>query len=467
MIRAAFIFVLIGCFVWLAVWFAGNPGYVDIRIAGLQIRTQAGIFVLGLVVVIVVAAVLYRLWRFIRYVPGGLLDHRRAGRRQRGYQALTQGMVAVAAGDADEAKKFARKADVLLKEPPLTMLLSAQAAQLEGDEGAARRYFEEMLKKPDMAFLGLRGLLMQAVRRDDRGEALRLAERAFQLRPDTPWVLTRLFSLQVAAGKWSEANDTTQRAVRAGVITQDAGRRRRAVLAVALSDAAARAGDSATALKQARVAHDLAPDLVAATVVYMRCLAAAGKMRRAVKLTESAWALEPHPDIAAAYKGLGGEDEPPLARVKRFQRLCSIRPDRPESHYALAEVSLAADLWGEARRHLETAAGDRPTARHCRLMAELEERETGNLEVTRHWLDRAVSAPPGEAWYCSECGAVAGAWAPCCDNCSSFDSLKWTLPPGAGTLQIAPPDNAPTAAAAALPGKLSPVSPATLPARQH
>lgn len=458
MIRAAFVFVLIGCFVWLAVWFAGNPGYVDIEIAGLQIRTQAGIFAVGLVVVIIVAAVLYRLWRFVRHVPGGLLDYRRAGRRQRGYQALTQGMVAVAAGDADEAKKFARKADSLLKEPPLTMLLSAQAAQLEGDEDAARRYFEEMLKKPDMAFLGVRGLLMQAVRRDDKREALRLAEQAFQLRPDTPWVLTRLFGLQVGAGKWAEASETNQRAIRAGVVTQDDGRRRKAVLAVALSNAAAASGDSATALKQARAAHDLAPGLVAATVAYMRCLAAGGKMRRAVKLAESAWTFDPHPDLAAAYDDFGGESEPPLERVKRFQRLCSFRPDHPESHYALAEVSLAADLWGEARRHLEAAGGDHPTARHCRLMADLEDKETGNLEVTRHWLDRAVAAPPGEAWYCRECGSVAGAWAPCCSSCGSFDSLKWSLPPGTGALLLEAPDRAETDAMVALPGTGSPAA---------
>ncbi len=441
MIRAALVFFLIGCFVWLAVWFAGNPGHVGIEIAGLQIRTQAGVFILGLVVLIVVAAALYRLWRFIRYVPGGMLDYRRAARRQRGYQALTQGMVAVAAGDAEEAKKFARKADGLLNEPPLTMLLSAQAAQLEGDEDAARRYFEEMLKKPDMAFLGVRGLLMQAVRQDNKAEALRLAERAFQLRPDTPWVLTRLFSLQAGAGKWADASQTTERAIRAGVITSDAGRRRRAVLAVALSQEATRTGDSATALKQARIAHDLAPNLVAATVVYMRCLADAGKMRRAVKLAESAWALEPHPDLAAAYDAFGGEDEPPLERVKRFQRLCSFRPDHPESHYALAEVSLAAELWGETRRHLEAAGGEHPTARHCRLMAELEDRETGNLEVTRHWLDRAVAAPSGEAWYCGECGSIAGEWSPCCNSCGSFDSLEWQLPPGATALQIAAPDD--------------------------
>ena len=49
-------------------------------------------------------------------------------KRRRGYKALSQGMVAVAAGDAGEAARLARRADGLLNDPPLTLLLSAQAA---------------------------------------------------------------------------------------------------------------------------------------------------------------------------------------------------------------------------------------------------------------------------------------------------------------------------------------------------
>src|SRR5207244_3592662 len=101
-----------------------------------------------------------------------------------GYRALTQGMVAVAAGDAEEAQRQARKADVLLAEPPLTLLLSAQAAQLGGDEDAARRFFSEMLNRPETEFLGLRGLLMQAGRGGGRPGARRQGAGAgARLRP--------------------------------------------------------------------------------------------------------------------------------------------------------------------------------------------------------------------------------------------------------------------------------------------
>ena len=98
----------------------------------------------------------------------------------------------------------------MLDEPPLTLLLSAQAAQLEGDDHAARGYFEAMLDQPATAFLGLRGLLVQAERTGDTARALELAERAFALRPETPWVLTALLELQTRAGRWSDALGTVK-----------------------------------------------------------------------------------------------------------------------------------------------------------------------------------------------------------------------------------------------------------------
>ena len=67
--------------------------------------------------------------------------------------------------------------------------LAAQTAQLGGDEDAARRYFTAMLEKPETAFLGLRGLLMQAMKAGDRAEALSLARRAYEERPNTPWAV--------------------------------------------------------------------------------------------------------------------------------------------------------------------------------------------------------------------------------------------------------------------------------------
>ena len=440
MTRALILLLQISVAVAAAVWLAGNPGRVAVEWQGWRLDTSVGIVVLVVVLVAAAAVVAARFLGALRRAPGRFLESRRASRRQRGYKALTQGMVAVAAGDAGEARRWARKADTLLDEPPLTMLLSAQAAQLGGEEAAARRYFEAMLDHPDTAFLGVRGLLMQAIKGGDKGEALRLAQRAYGLRPDTGWVVDQLFELQVEGGLWGAANETIAAAIRRKTLPAPQARKRRAAVLVEHARLAEAEGDRDAALDRAREAHDLDPGLVPATVALARQHKARDRGGKALRLIEEAWARAPTPELAAAYRDIAGETDP-LARVKLFQRLFSFRPDHRESHIALAEMSLAARLWGEARKYLAAAAGDNPTARVCRLMAELEESEKADMAAARQWLTRATTAPPDEAWVCSECGAIAGAWNALCGNCGAFGSLAWQAPPRA--MRLAAPAEPP------------------------
>jgi len=438
MTRVILLFLQIAILVIASYYLTKNPGRVAVDLGNWRIDTSTGFLAFVVAVVVVAAVVVSRFWGAIRRAPGRFMESRRIGRQQRGYKALTQGMVAVAAGDVTEARRWARKADALLDEPPLTMLLSAQAAQLGGEEAAARRYFEAMLEHPDTAFLGVRGLLMQSIKAGDKAEALRLAERAYKLRPETGWVVDQLFELQVESTLWGAANETIATAIRRKTLPAAAARRRRAAVLVEHSRLAEAEGDIDTALSRAREAHDLNPALVPATLALARLFKARDRAAKAVRLIEEAWARSPTPELAAAY-GVMMEDTDPLARVKRFQRLFSFRPDHPESHVALAEVSLAARLWGEARKHLAAAAGTAPTARVCRMMAELEELESGNMEASRQWLARATTAVPDEAWVCNSCGAVAGSWSALCGNCNAFGSLAWQAPPRAMRLAAPAP----------------------------
>ena len=120
---------------------------------------------------------------------------------------------------------------------------------------------------------------------------------------------------------------------------------------------------------------------------------------------------------------------------------------------ALAETALAAQLWGEARRHLTLAAAAAPPpgpSRHlCRLMARLEEGETGNTLAARAWLDRAVAAPADPCYVCAQCGEETAEWRSQCRQCGGFDTLAWRRPP-AGSRPLAA-DPASAAAALMLP----------------
>ncbi len=131
------------------------------------------------------------IWRLIGFVfdwPGAMSRARRERRRRARYLSLAR-MVAVAAGDAREARRHAAKAKSKSRgkggadEPLLAQLLNVQTAQLDGDEVAAARAYADMLGAEETEFLGLRGLFVQATRRHDRDAARRYAARAFHCGP--------------------------------------------------------------------------------------------------------------------------------------------------------------------------------------------------------------------------------------------------------------------------------------------
>jgi HemY protein len=416
-----------------AVFVADRPGAVSLVWQGWRVDTSVAVLIFAVVVVAMLAAALFHFLRLLIRGPGIFGRARRERRRRRGYRALSQGMVAVAAGDPVEAKRFARQADVLLAEPPLTLLLSAQAAQLNGDEKAAENYFTAMLDRAETEFLGLRGLIMQALKRKDEAAALKLAERAKALRPKTPWVLASLFELQARAGKWLEAEATLTLAAKRKAITALDSARHRAVMLYEQSRLASAEGRDRDAVRLAAKAHALAPGFTQAATRYAEMLTAAGQTRQARKVIEAAWAQLPHPDLAAAYDAIFA-DERPLQRLKRFETLAARAKDHLESHIALAQAALKARLWGEARRHLGNAGGrednEHPSPRVARLMAELEEAEHADLPAARLWLARATTTATQDAAYvCAACGGEVARWVALCPHCRSFDSIEWR-PPG-------------------------------------
>ena len=159
------------------------PGEVSVQWLGWQLRTSIAVAILALLFVCALTAVGYYGWRLLRRAPKDFWNQQGQERRNRGYRALSHGLVAVAAGDPHEAQRWAKKAHKLLDDQPLSRLLSAQAAQLSGEAEAARAHFEKMLEAEETRFLGLRGLLMQALRDGDDAVALDYLRQAKELRP--------------------------------------------------------------------------------------------------------------------------------------------------------------------------------------------------------------------------------------------------------------------------------------------
>ncbi len=430
--RIAFALLLLLLFAWIGIvsyvayLIAQKPGDVSMVWLDYQADIPMWMVLAGLVAVAIAAALLWQFTRFVLRSPGKLGQARRDRRRRKAYRALTQGMVAVAAGDAVEAQRQAKLAGNLLNDPPLTLLLEAQAAQLGGDEKAATRYFRAMIEHPEASFLGLRGLLMQALKAGNDSEALRLARQAVTERPRTSWAVSTLLDLELRSGDWPQAEATLKRAEKLKVVESASAKRTRAVL---LAEQARTSGDLDVAIARLREAVKLVPDLMAARALLAADLARAGRGREAARIIEQGWVSAPHAELAAAYAQLDPAEEA-LARARRFERLAGLNAAHLESQIALAGASLAAGLWGPARAELEKAlaqVGGAASAsqRLARLWAHLEEGEGIDPAAARRWLIAAAAAAADPAWTCERCGTIAAAWAARCQHCRQFDTLVW------------------------------------------
>ena len=80
--------------------------------------------------------------------PYAIARHFRVRRRDRGYQALSTGMIAAGAGDGALARKKSKEAAKLIRsdQEPLIYLLEAQASLLEGDHDGARQKGEQQYR---------------------------------------------------------------------------------------------------------------------------------------------------------------------------------------------------------------------------------------------------------------------------------------------------------------------------------
>jgi HemY protein len=407
------LFVLAAAAIIAGAWlWAGIPGHVVASIGAFTIETSTPIAILLLVALVIVIVVLLGVVRGILRIPHAGENWRRRHRRTSGERAVTRVLVALAAGEQGAARKEARRARNLLGDTPQTLLLVAEAGRLSGREDESEEAFHALTKQNDARFLGLRGLLRQAVDRRDWPEALAIAKRAEAAHPGTIWLRHQRVELALQTENWAEALE---------LIGPDP---RRSTYYVAAADSET---DPSRAFSFARLAWKQDPVFPPAVLAYANRLRATGREKRAQSCIAEAWKHAPHPELATFALALEPNN---LGRAQAAKRLVVGNPTHYESRLLLARVALDAGLTGEARHQVEIAESEGVRQRRLYLLlAEIEEQERGDTEAgriaQRDALRRAATAEPDPHWQCTNCHTDHEVWRPKCHVCGSVGTLQW------------------------------------------
>ncbi len=402
------------------VWVADRPGDVAVTWMGYHIETSVMVAALAVAALVIVLMAVWTIVRAIWRTPEQVSLLFRHHRAAKGYLAITRGLIAIGAGDLRAARKSAEEAARLSPGDPLALLLIAQSAQMAGDRSAAERAFREMTRREDTKLFGLRGLYIEAQRRDDAQAARLVAEEAGKASPSPAWAGQAVLDYRCAAADWSGALDALDRMKPA--LEKPDYRRKRAVLLTARALALAesdRDGARAAVLEAVK----LAPDLVPAAAFAGRRLAEAGEQRKARRILEKVWAINPHPDIAEAYADLRLGDSA-RERLTRMQKLAGLAPGQIEGAIAVARAAQDAREFTVARAALAPYVRA-PTRRVATLMADIEEAEHGDEGRVREWMSRAMRAAGDPMWTAD--GTVSEHWMPVAPN-GRLDGFAWKVP---------------------------------------
>jgi HemY protein len=422
MIRIVLFLVLLGLIALGIAWLADRPGDVTVVWYGYRIETSVMVAVFALLLLVALLVFLWSAIRAIVRAPDLFAMFLRNRRGKKGYLAISHGLIAIGSGDVHAARKHANDARRLAPGEPLALLLSAQTAQLSGDRAAAERAFTEMARRPDTKLLGLRGLFVEAQRRDDAVASRLYAEEAAKTSPSPGWAGQAVLEFRSAAGDWTGALAALEKNMRSGLIDRPTYKRQRAVLLTARAMAVEET-DRDAAISMVEEAIKLEPTLIPAAALAGRLLAEGGSLRKAGRVLEKAWKANPHPDLADAYTHLRFGDSA-RDRLSRAESLAQKAHGNIEGTLAVARAALDAREFTRARTALAPLLAN-PTRRVALLMAEIEEVEHGDDGRAREWMARAVNAARDPAWTAD--GVVSDRWLPISPS-GRLDAFEWKVP---------------------------------------
>ena len=442
MIRIVLFFILVGALSLGVAWLADRPGDVVIVWQGLRVETSLMVLTASVAAAMAVLALIWSLIRAILRSPLLLSRHLRKRRGERAYEAISNGLIAVGAGDIEAAQKHAAAVNRLAPHEPLALLLNAQSAQLAGDREGAERTFRSMAARSDTKPLGLHGLFIEARRNNDAAGARAYAEEAARTAPSLHWANRAVLEALCRDGDWAGALQLLESNMRA--LERSVYRRLRAILLTAHAHALENT-DRDAAKAAALEAQKLAPTMVPTAALAGRLLAESGQLRKASRVIDSAWRANPHPELAQAYAELRS-GESARDRLKRIEALAGKVPGHVEGALAVARAALSAQEFAKARAALAPYL-EKPTRRIALLMAELERAERNDEGRAREWLSRAIHAAPDPAWTAD--GHVSEHWQAASPVTGRLDAFEWRVPlTGAVSAPVIEPVHVPQAPAA-------------------
>ncbi len=404
----------------IAGWVGSKPGTVEVSWLGYNVFSSVPIAIIFLLVLFFSLIASYKIFSYLMSAKNNIKNNILIRREDKSLDSLNKGIVALISGDGQSAEKFSNKTENIPKNLlPLKLLLSAHSAHLNKNNKGASKYFEQMLDYKDLEFLGLRGLMLQA---KSELQKIKYARRAYSINPNSEWILSNLFKLEIKSGNWRESEKILKICKQKNIYYFKNLDHK---ISISIFQQAINFNDEEKIAKSKRLveAFNLSKNIIPLSVCLAKDYLNNNRPRKAIKVIEGSWSSKPHPDLFNLYKKIF-KDENPGKFLRRTLRLCeSQKKDNPEVCIVQAESYFFAGDHSKARKILTSVIENQVDKRAIDLIIKIDDKDNGPFSEKKWASNYKISKLP--TWVCQICDFSFSLWLPLCKKCDAFDSFVW------------------------------------------
>ncbi len=440
----SFVFLFVFLFIVLVIWQADKTALVEVSWRSFNFQLSlicAFLYLLAAIVLVMfMVAVVYKVFYMQQYQARYIAKNKNPQSSEetiilnrnevnRSMMLLVDSMVSITEGDLQKAKNCLAELKKIIGDDIIIDILRLKIYKGEKNFDKMEELSAKLENNPNLRLVGFKADIEAKMQKKQFEEALKTANKAFKIRQDLYWVIESAFKLRVKSGDWEGALQVLNSGYQKDIIKKDNYEKFKSVVLYELAKELKDTGDNVNFYKFCSQALECSPDFVPAALLMAEYYMENDKqLRKASKVLQKAWRLNPTIGVAKAYLNLWPEDTD-LERVQRMESLALINGKNISvNNLMLADLYCKAKLWTKAKSEFEIFLINNPASKKiAKTIAYYEKEANNNEKAATNWQKKAKECVDDDVWVCQSCGHVSSKWHAYCKKCDEVGAFNWNL----------------------------------------
>lgn len=350
---------------------------------------------------------------------------------------IVKAMSSVTSGLMNDARRHLVNLRKIVGDDAIIDILMLKIYKGEKNFDKMEQLSQKLIKNEDIQLVGMKAALEAQMEKKEFTEALKTANKAFEVRQDLYWVISSAFLLRAKNNDWLGALEILESGIDKQLTPEIKASRLKAIALYELAKQSLAENDKTNFFKfitQALIENNrLIPAALDLADYYVKN---DKQIRKAEKVLCSMWRTNPCYDVATAYLDLFKKDTK-QERIQRMEKLALLNSKKPSlNNLILAELYTDAKKYAKAKIECQLFLLKNPaTEKISELLNTLQDKsrktnkqaKNANTENKSNKKTKKDEYPKDFQWVCANCNHASNEWNAICPECGEIGRNYWHL----------------------------------------